>query len=576
MRSNFSPTSEQKKFIDHDDSAFVTACPGAGKTQAIVELARRLHRDAKDLRGICFISFTNSALSELRNRLNSNHLSSVTKFPNFIDTFDSFIFRFIVSVFGIPGSDKTPQIDPQMSEREVIPFPTARPLSLEIFDRETGKLIPGLGVRHGVTETNPNLRSYERAALTTFQTLQSQGIVDFVGVRQITSQVIEEVKKSGKIRDALAGRFKAIIIDEAQDCNIEDIAVLKWLKGAGVPVKVVCDPEQGIYGFRGGVSDELDQLQGLFLHQDRMDFTGNFRSTENICRAMTAFRNPALSPQPHEALGAAKNLDIPVHIISYSGRGVNPGIGKAYTNLLAKYDISIGRSPLLASNIKSAYRAVDILAPPSETTTIKLARQVFKFYNPQAPNDRLNSLHKLYMLEQEIINPDTYQSQLIASEKFNDLCDPRERIQALETMKALKYSAGEGAANWLQRTQKYLKAKLIRADRTIKQLLPNSQGLEFILDQASGGRPEARTIHSTKGFEFPAICLVLTNPGVGKILQFLTGEHSDEGIAEEARKLYVAVSRAQRLLVIASPQSKTRYLKELVQKQTANIHVTDL
>src|SRR5690554_3700396 len=41
----YRPTDEQLAIIDHDGSAFVTACPGAGKTWVLTERARRLLDD---------------------------------------------------------------------------------------------------------------------------------------------------------------------------------------------------------------------------------------------------------------------------------------------------------------------------------------------------------------------------------------------------------------------------------------------------------------------------------------------------------------------------------------------------
>ena len=42
----FKPTTQQDKVIHHGGSAFITACPGAGKTRVMVERAREiLHRN---------------------------------------------------------------------------------------------------------------------------------------------------------------------------------------------------------------------------------------------------------------------------------------------------------------------------------------------------------------------------------------------------------------------------------------------------------------------------------------------------------------------------------------------------
>lgn len=61
----FEPTDEQRRIIEHAGSAFIAACPGAGKTRVIVERARRLLGNRPAGRGIAFLSFTTAAVSEL-------------------------------------------------------------------------------------------------------------------------------------------------------------------------------------------------------------------------------------------------------------------------------------------------------------------------------------------------------------------------------------------------------------------------------------------------------------------------------------------------------------------------------
>jgi len=73
----------------------------------------------------------------------------------------------------------------------------------------------------------------------------------------------------------------------------------------------------------------------------------------------------------------------------------------------------------------------------------------------------------------------------------------------------------------------------------------------------------ARTIHSAKGMEFPAVCVVLTVNKAGDILAHLEGTGGAEA-GEDARKIYVAASRAQRLLVIAIPKSRATRLNALL------------
>ena len=56
MSVEFDPTDEQARIIAWNGSAFVAACPGAGKTRVLVERARRLLKSEISKQGIAFLS----------------------------------------------------------------------------------------------------------------------------------------------------------------------------------------------------------------------------------------------------------------------------------------------------------------------------------------------------------------------------------------------------------------------------------------------------------------------------------------------------------------------------------------
>ena len=82
------------------------------------------------------------------------------------------------------------------------------------------------------------------------------------------------------------------------------------------------------------------------------------------------------------------------------------------------------------------------------------------------------------------------------------------------------------------------------------------------------------TIHSVKGKEFPAVCVVTTTTLKG-ILDYLeTGEPEEQ--AEEGRKLYVAASRAERLLVFAAPKTQAERLATHLRGQGASVEIEEV
>ncbi|MDK8652958.1 UvrD-helicase domain-containing protein [Corynebacterium accolens] len=87
-------TSSQKSLIESESGGFFEACPGAGKTQTIVErFARRA--DSEDSRcGTALVTFTNAAAEEVQRRC--AHKPKLLQAPNFVGTIDSFINRFLL------------------------------------------------------------------------------------------------------------------------------------------------------------------------------------------------------------------------------------------------------------------------------------------------------------------------------------------------------------------------------------------------------------------------------------------------------------------------------------------------
>ena len=134
------PTAEQRVVICHRGSAFIRACPGAGKTSVLGERARALLIERRPGRGIALLSFTQAAVFELDLRLRDMGILRSPVFPNFVGTFDSFVWNFLVAPFGVKGSDARPRLIADVNEREVRPYDGAQTLPLSCFDSLTGEI----------------------------------------------------------------------------------------------------------------------------------------------------------------------------------------------------------------------------------------------------------------------------------------------------------------------------------------------------------------------------------------------------------------------------------------------------
>jgi superfamily I DNA/RNA helicase len=126
---------------------------------------------------------------------------------------------------------------------------------------------------------------------------------------------------------------------------------------------VVCDPNQAIYAFRGGVTDQLVKFERTFASDDQLPMSGNFRSSPAICAAISKLRPPATRCAPDKAVGKHKDEEAPVYILSYSGTGVPHSIGARFQALAASLGISPAQAPVLAATWASAGNAVGRAVP---------------------------------------------------------------------------------------------------------------------------------------------------------------------------------------------------------------------
>ncbi|HEX3529197.1 MAG TPA: UvrD-helicase domain-containing protein [Thermoanaerobaculia bacterium] len=576
--SLFKPTEEQARIIGHGGSAFVAACPGAGKTRVLVERARVLLKDKASGRGIAFLSFTNAAVSELEQRLRQEGLLPSPVFPHFIGTFDGFLWQFLVAPFGVPGCESPPRLIPDKDDR-TIQLGSAPKLRLKCFDRATGEVVPALAKECGFDPDKKvsRTKAYVSMAASLRERFLKRGELDFTDARALAVGRLQEKTLSTRLARALAGRFSEVIVDEAQDCNPADLQIIQWLRDAGIATKVICDPHQSIYEFRGGVTEELFAFGQGFNAADQLAMSGNFRSSNFICKAIAAFRSSGARSDPDRALGENSAVTTPVYILTYSGSSVPSSVGAKFRELVEAEGIDLALCPVLAATRLSGARAV---GQPSEANaqdlTLRLASAVTDFHFAFEMGNRKAALEKIHHVVLEIegrMGAKTYRQYLVAEGIEPNVWRPK----ILKLVRELRYDPATypDSDAWHTKAKTLLASHLPPHGQSISQRLRRNEGLSRVLGVAPSFSPPVRTIHAVKGMEFPAVCVVLTTRTTRNILDYLaTGSPAD--CAEDARKIYVAASRAQRLLAIATPKSQAERLKTLLVAKRVAMSVVSL
>lgn len=574
----FNPTPEQERVIEHERSAFVSACPGAGKTRVLVERARLLLRGRNTGKGIAFLSFTNAAVSELEQRLRQEGLLRSPAFPHFIGTFDSFLWQFLIAPFGVPGCEQRPRLIPDKQERMVRPYTGAQELPLECFDPITGEMIPAKAKKEGFKpEKDPDrTKKYIRAAASLRERFTRHGELDFADARLLAANRLTDKALALRLGVALSARFRELIVDEAQDCNPADLEIIHWLWKAGITTKVICDPNQSIYGFRGGVSQELVDFGQQFDERDRLTMSGNFRSSATICNAIAALRPARAASRFDCALGKYRAVTTPIHILVYSN-AVPDTIGVKFREFIEAEGIDLSLCPVIAATRESGANAIgQPIEKSTKDLTLRLAAAVTGFYFAFEMGNRreaLEEVHQVVLAVEGQLGEKTYH-QYIAAEGLEPWA---WRPKILSLVRELRYDPAifSNPNDWHARAKVLLAKHLPSDGPSIAQQLRQNSGLPGALCVASVCSPPTKTIHAVKGMEFPAVCLVMTTSTTKKILDYLETGAPAEG-AEEVRKIYVAASRAQRLLAIAMHKSQARRLADLLTTTNAAVLVTNI
>ena len=121
--------------------------------------------------------------------------------------------------------------------------------------------------------------------------LKQANALDFDDLIMKTVQVLQQFPES---KARFRSRFRHILVDEYQDTNHAQYALIKELTGVesdGFPISELCvvgDADQSIYGFRGATIRNILQFEVDYPNATTVLLEQNYRSTQNILNAANA------------------------------------------------------------------------------------------------------------------------------------------------------------------------------------------------------------------------------------------------------------------------------------------------
>ena len=124
--------------------------------------------------------------------------------------------------------------------------------------------------------------------------LASRGMVDFDGLISVTLALLRD---EPDVAAALRARWLSISVDEYQDTDAGQHALLRLLAGDGGGLAVIGDPDQAVYGFRGADVRFFLSFEQDYPGARTVALTRNYRSSPVIVSgAMQAMAPATLVP----------------------------------------------------------------------------------------------------------------------------------------------------------------------------------------------------------------------------------------------------------------------------------------
>ena len=550
-------TKEQQSAVKHVyGPMMVVAGPGSGKTTVLTQRVKELLRYTRPER-ILVITFAKKAAEEMKERFAELTDDETAQRVNF-GTFHAVFFRYLKK-WGVLSQDVQVLDEGQQKE-----------LWLELgWDMED---VPAF------------LVCQRDEALRYNKEKRMRNLVDF---DDMTSLMLEEADQHEITKD-----FDFILVDEFQDINPEQYTILrKMVKKEQANLFIVGDEDQAIYAFRG--SDP-----SIFLHfpQDfpeccRVDLTMNFRSQGRIVEAAKELINNNKnrfdkSIQAHHA-GTER-----IHLHSMfdekqEAKYIRDQVlkqhkaGFSFTEMavLCRTNAQLKRIALALQEGGVPFVCTESweIGDKPEELLIRQDLELFlRLGRNMMDRDALRGVLRTLPELQNAGNwrKGTTENSLLEEMLQNQRMEPQVRREIEELQLRLERGAkmNRERAFWYYLWQTdylsyaYKKAKrrgLTRRDvwRQIKQLM-------WELKEERGG-VMLSTMHGAKGLEFDWVWIAGVNEGKVPHQEAVGGNEAMncDGIEEERRLLYVAMTRARKSLTLSYHDGlgcePSRFLKEI-------------
>jgi DNA helicase-2/ATP-dependent DNA helicase PcrA len=606
----------QRRAATHQSGPLlVLAGAGTGKTRTLVARAAWLRAQGVPAPRILLLTFTRRAADDMLARVTPRGTSPADRVCG--GTFHAVAHQLIrahAESFSLPPAfsvidppDMTDLMDAARAEHGLVGTQRRAPRASVCADIYTRCVNTHAKVGEVIAAQFPWCEDFEEQLGALFRGYvahkRQHGLVDFDDLLLLWRAALADPAAGPVLR----GMFDAVLVDEYQDVNAVQADIVRLLSPDGQGLTCVGDDAQAIYAFRGADPAHLRALATDYPGLTVVRLAANYRSKDAVLRLANVVRPQSpgleLSLRAERGTGESPQLvrchdeatqarEICTRVLAAHEAGVDLRdqavlMRAAGHSDLLEVELSVRGIPFVkygglrfteAAHVKDFLAAARIVANPADDIAWF---RVLRLHEGIGPVHARRAIDALRLAEPGAQRVPGGRPPGPAPDRWPDAAatvPPRARDAVAATLKAL---AGAAA---LERTGDRATAILAALDAPLRDRYPDAgvrlNDLERLADAAAtrpslhdalvelaldppvsaadlAGPPRLdedflvlSTIHSAKGLEWPVVHLLHLVDGAVPSDMALG---SPEGLAEERRLFYVAVTRARDQLYLYAP-----------------------
>lgn len=292
------------------------ACAGSGKTEVVARRVANLLKPAKSGGGGCkpenivAFTFTEKAAAELKERIHKRCTEELGEIVGLAEMYVGTIHGFCLELLKaeVPAYMKYEVLNEVQQvlfvdrHSKTSGLTASTTLASQALRRyvDTRNYVTCLSIlREDAIHDPKKIQGNTVAAhLPTYESLlHSKGYLDYSG---ILKEAVNALRSNKSLRERIGARIKHVIVDEYQDVNPVQEAIVEELHKLGGSVCVVGDDDQTIYQWRGSDVRNILNFEERYKKVSQVRLEENFRSSEGVVTLAREFIASVVRRLPKE------------------------------------------------------------------------------------------------------------------------------------------------------------------------------------------------------------------------------------------------------------------------------------